>query len=91
MEVRRVSRYEFSLRQEVLMEKGASVLGNLFHYEQEKKLTGQNHPVRVMYDLVWTAKRDILLASSEKDLDRIEGQFDLAKGFLSRVEAGLNV
>ena len=83
-----MSRYEFSLRQEVLIEKGASVLGNLFHYEQEKNLAGQNHPV--MYDLVWTAKRDILLATSEKNLDRIEGQFDLAKGFLSRIEAGLN-
>ena len=83
-----MSRYEFSLRQEVLMEKGASVLGSLYHYEREQN--GQNHPVQLMYDLVWSAKQDILLATSEKELDHIEGQFDLAKRFLSGIEAGDN-
>lgn len=83
-----MSRYEFSLRQEVLMEKGASVLGNLYHYEREQN--GQSHPVQLMYDLVWSAKQDILLATSEKELDRIEGQFDLAGRFLSGIEAGGN-
>ena len=39
-----------------------------------------------MYDLVWTAKSDILLTTSEKDLNRIEGQFDITKEFLSRIE-----
>ena len=43
-----------------------------------------------MYDLVWSAKQDILLATSEKELDHIEGQFDLAKRFLSGIEAGDN-
>lgn len=43
-----------------------------------------------MYDLVWSAKQDILLATSEKELDRIEGQFDLAGRFLSGIEAGGN-
>lgn len=86
-----MTRYAFSLRQEVLLEKGASILADLFRYEQEKNLTGQNHPVQVMYELVWTAKRNILLTTSEKDLDRIEGQFDFAKEFLSRIEADDNV
>ena len=31
-----MSQYEFSLQQEVLMEKGASVLGDLFRYQQKK-------------------------------------------------------
>ncbi len=44
-----------------------------------------------MYDLVWTAKRNILLTASEKDLDRIEGQFDLAKAFFSRIETDGNI
>lgn len=81
-----MTRYEFSLRQEVLLEKGASILADLFRYAQEKNLTKQNHPVQVMCDLVWTAKSDILLATSEKDLNRIEGQFDLTMEFLSRIE-----
>lgn len=68
------------------MEKGASVLGNLYHYEREQ----QSQPVQLMYDLVWSAKQDILLATSEKELDRIEGQFDLAGRFLSGIEAGGN-
>ena len=83
-----MSRYEFSLRQEVLMEKGASVLGSLYHYERGQNR--QSHPVKVMYDLVWSAKQNILLATSEKELDRIEGQFELAGQFLSGIEAGGN-
>lgn len=81
-----MTRYEFSLRQEVLLKKGVSILADLFRYAQEKNLTEQDHPVQVIYDLAWTAKSDILLATSEKDLDRIEGQFNLTKKFLSRIE-----
>lgn len=81
-----MSSYEFSLRQEVLMEKGAAVLGDLFRYEREKKLVDQSHPVTVMYNLVWSAKQDILLAKSETELAQIEGQFDLANRFLNKIE-----
>lgn len=80
-----MSRYEFSLRQEVLMEKGASVLGDLFRHERER---GQTGSARVMYDLVWSAKQDVLLAVTEGELNRIEGQFDLARRFLAGIEAG---
>ena len=86
-----MTRYEFSFRQEVLLEKGASILADLFRYGQDKNLTEPNHPVQVMYDLVWTAKQDILLATSKKNLDRIDGQFDLAKEFLSRIKTGDNI
>lgn len=86
-----MTRYEFSLRQEVLLEKGASILADLFRYGQEKNSTEPNHPVQVMYDLVWTAKQDILLTTLEKELDHIEGQFDLAKEFLSRIETDGNI
>ena len=51
-----MSRYEFSLLQEVLLEKGAGVLGDL--------------------------SQDILSAKSKEELDRIEGQFNLANQFL---------
>ena len=86
-----MTRYEFSFRQEVMLEKGASILADLFRYGQEKNLTEPNRPVQVMYDLVWTAKQDILLTTLEKELDRIEGQFDLAKEFLSRIETDGNI
>ena len=82
-----MSTYEFSLRQEVLLEKGASVLGDLFRYEQEQNLSDQSHPITVMYDLVWAAKQDILVAKSEIELAQIEGQFDLANRFLTGIEA----
>ncbi|MDE6590917.1 MAG: hypothetical protein K2K53_11355 [Oscillospiraceae bacterium] len=79
-----MSGYEFSLQQEVLLEKGASVLGDLFCYKRE---TGRDeyHPVSIMYGLVWSAKQDILLAKTETELARIEGQFDL---LLSRKKLG---
>lgn len=77
--------YEFSFRQEVLLEKGASVLGDLFRYKRE---TGrdEHHPVSVMYGLVWSAKQDILMAKTETELARIEEQFDLADRFLAGIE-----
>lgn len=81
-----MSGYEFSLRQEVLLEKGASVLGDLFRFERE---TGQEQrrPVSIMYGLVWNAKQNILTAKTETELAQIEGQFDLANRFLSGIEA----
>lgn len=61
MEGCRMTRYEFSLRQEVLLEKGAFILADLFRCEQEMNLTGLIHSVQVMCELLWTAKQDILL------------------------------
>jgi len=83
-----MSRYEFSLRQEVLLEKGADVLGDLFRYERSQGTPEGSGPISVLYDLVWAAKQNILLARSESDLSAIEGQFDLAHAFLNRIEAG---
>ena len=80
-----MSRYEFSLLQEVLMEKGAGVLGDLSRYQRQNGISERTHPVAVLYSLVWNAKQDILSAKSKEELDRIEGQFDLANQFLSRV------
>lgn len=80
-----MSRYEFSLLQEVLMEKGAGVLGDLSLYKRQNGISERTHPVAVLYSLVWNAKQDILSAKSKEELDRIEGQFDLANQFLSRV------
>ena len=79
-----MSHYEFSLRQEVLLEKGAGILGDIFHYEQQNQIQDEMHPISVMYSLVWNAKQDILLARSEADLERIRGQFDMATHFSGR-------
>ena len=85
-----MSQYEFSLRQEVLLEKGAAVLGDLFQYKRQKQIVEETHPIAVMYSLVWAAKQDILTAKTEAALEQIEGQFDLANRFLAGVEAGAN-
>lgn len=80
-----MSKYEFSLRQEVLMEQGASVLGDLFRLKRAHGITGHTDPVSVMYELVWSAKQDVLMAKTEAELDRIKGQFDLANGFIAKL------
>lgn len=85
-----MSRYEFSLRQEVLLEKGAAVLGDLFQYKQQKQIMEKTHPVAVMYSLIWAAKRAVLAAETEAALEQIEGQFNLADRFLAGMEAGAN-
>ena len=75
-----MSRYEFSLLQEVLLEKG--VLGDLSRYKRQNRIEERTHPVAILYSLVWNAKQDILSAKSKEELDRIEGQFNLANQFL---------
>ena len=82
-----MSKYEFSLRQEVLMEVGASVLGDLFRYCEEKNIESKLDPVSILYGLVWNAEQDILLSKTEAELEQIEGQFHLARNFLSGLEA----
>ena len=85
-----MSQYEFSLRQEVLLEKGAAVLGNLFQYKRQQQIVEEMHPIAVMYSLVWAAKQDILTAKTEATLEQIEGQFNLADRFLTGIEVGAN-
>jgi hypothetical protein len=85
MEVAKMSKYEFSLRQEVLLEKGAATLADLFHYERAHGITDKANPVSVLYELVWLSKRNILVAQSETELAKIEGQFDLANSFLGKM------
>ncbi len=45
-----MGKYEFSLRQEVLLEKGASVLGDLFRFKRQHGITDQADPISVF---VW--------------------------------------
>lgn len=85
-----MSKYEFSLRQEVLLEKGAAVLGDLFRYKRQNKITEKKDTISLMYSLVWSAKQDILLANSESDLAQIEGKFDFANSLLAEIEAPAN-
>ena len=54
-----MSRYEFSLLQEVLLEKGAGVLGDLSRYKRQNRIEERTHPVAILYSLVWNAKQDI--------------------------------
>lgn len=83
-----MSRYEFSLKQEVLLEKGAGVLGDLFRYERRSGIApeARTHPVAVIYSLVWNAKQKILAAETETELERIDAQFDMASRFCAELE-----
>ena len=63
-----MSRYEFSLLQEVLLEKGAGVLGDLSRYKRQNRIEERTHPVAILYSLVWNAKQDILSAKSKEEL-----------------------
>lgn len=85
-----MSQYEFSLLQEILLEKGADVLGDLSRYKRQNGIVERTHPVAVLYSLIWNAKQDILAATSKEELDQIEGQFDLADRFLFKVGARTN-
>lgn len=79
--------YDFSLRQEVLLEKGASVLSDLFHYRKNSQLNDLSHPVNILYKQIWAAKQDILQAKTEAELEQIDGKFELAHSIISSMEA----
>ena len=81
-----MSKYEFSLKQEVLMEKGAAVLGDLFRYRNTNSIDDSKDPVAVMYSLVWNAKRNVISAQTEEELAAIDGQLDMAGRFISQLE-----
>ena len=82
-----MGKYEFSLRQEVLLEKGASVLGDLFRFKRQHGITDQADPISVLYGLVWSAKQEILISETETELEQIEGQFNLANRFIAELAA----
>ena len=81
---------EFSFRQELLLEKGAEVIGDYMRYENKMNLNDAKNPICILHDLVWNAKQDILAATTPEELDKIEGKFILADQILKSVE-GKNV
>ena len=85
-----MDRYEFSLRQEVLLEKGASILGDLFRIKRRHGITDRSDPISVLYSLIWSAKQDILISETEPELEQIEGQFNLAGCFIKKIEETAN-
>ncbi len=62
-----MSKYEFSLRQEVLMEVGASILGDLFRYSEENEIENDADPVNILYNLIRTAKQNIILSKPRRN------------------------
>lgn len=81
--------YEFSLRQEVLLEKGADILGTLSRFGPRNNISPENEsdPINVMYALVWNIKRGILGTQTDSELDQIETLFDFARRFTAGIGA----
>lgn len=83
-----MSGYEFSLRQEVLLEMGADILGDIVRFGRKNNISPLDsaNPINVMYGLVWNVKRQILCAETEKELDQIRLQFEFAQRFSAGIE-----
>ena len=77
---------EFSFRQELLLVKGAEVIGDYMRYENKMNLNDAKNPICILHDLVWSAKQDILAATTPEELNKIEGKFILADQILKSVE-----
>ena len=82
-----MDKYQFSLRQEILLDKGAAILAGFFHYARDYNipLEDRQNPINVISDLVWDAKSNILGSSTEAELDKIEAQFDFARRFYKEI------
>ena len=77
--------YELTLRKEVMTEKAAGILGDLFRYAQENQIEDNTNPVNIMFSLLWNAKEDIISATSGVELDRIDGKLDIALSFTTDI------
>ena len=82
--------YELAFEGEILMEKGADVMGDLFRYSKSLPAGEDRTVLTVLSDLVWGAKRDVLMAKTEKELAMIEGKFDLVRDCLQKLEERAN-
>lgn len=82
-----MDKYQFSLRQEILLDKGAAILAGFFHYARDYNipLEDRKKPINVISDLVWDAKSNILGSSTNAELDKIETQFDFARRFYREI------
>lgn len=78
-----MTKYEFAFKQEILMEVGAGILGDIFRYESDHNISDSDNLISKLYSLVWNAKRDILFAKTEVELFRIEGKFELARALIT--------
>lgn len=62
------------------------MLGELFRMRRTHGESIPADPAPTLYELVWNAKRDILLLKTQSELDRIEGQFVLAERFVAKTD-----
>ena len=81
-----VTTREFSFRQELLLEKGAAVIGDYMRYENRMNLNDDKNPICILHDFVWNAKQDILASTTPEELDKIEGKFIIADQMLKSLE-----
>ena len=82
---------EFSFKQELLLEKGAAVIGDYMRYENKMDLNDVKNPICILHDFVWNAKQDILASTTPEELDKIEGKFILADQMLKALEGKQHV
>lgn len=82
-----MDKYQFSLRQEILLDKGSDILAGFFHYARDYNipLEDKQNPINVMYSLVRDAKSNILGSNTNAELDKIEAQFDFAHRFYQKI------
>ena len=79
--------YELSFRAEILLEKGAAVLGDIFRYNLQNnvEVDDKTHPMNALYSVAWDAKQDILAANTIEQLHDIEICFNTAKAVLDKM------
>ena len=83
--------YELTLRKEVLLEKAAGILGDLFRLQQNSSDRGIAEAASVMFSLVGGEKNNILMVEDVSALDGIEHKFDLSQRFTAELEKRLAV
>lgn len=82
-----MSIYDLSFKKEVLIEKAVDVIGDIMRYmiHNEIDANDNSNPVVALFLLTYKVKENILTATNEEELKKIEGKIEFAKEYFQKL------
>lgn len=82
-----MSIYDLSFKKEVLTEKAVDVIGDImrYMYHNEIDANDNSNPVVPLFLLIYKVKENILAATNEEELKKIEGKIEFAKEYFQKL------
>lgn len=84
-----MSVYDLSFKKEVLTEKAVDVIGDIMRYINHNEIdaSDNSNPVVLLFSLTYKVKENIITATNEEELKKIEGKIEFAKEYFQKLGA----